>query len=87
AYCPGGHFIPSITYGLAGTVFPHVDQYLDQAIDEYNARLHVPHMDLPPEPRRRLDGAGQAAPPQQAAREEAPADLLSAIASSLEHGQ
>ena len=23
-YCPGGHFIPSITYGLAGTVFPHV---------------------------------------------------------------
>ena len=87
AYCPGGHFIPSITYGLAGTVFPHVDQYLDQAIDEYNARLHVPHMDLPPEPRRRLDGAGQAAPPQQAAREEAPADLLSAIASALEHGQ
>ena len=87
AYCPGGHFIPSITYGLAGTVFPHVDQYLDQAIDEYNARLHVPHMDLPPEPRRRLDGAGQAAPPQQAAQEEAPADLLSAIASALEHGQ
>ena len=21
--CPGGHFIPSITYGLAGTVYPH----------------------------------------------------------------
>ena len=87
AYCPGGHYIPSITYGLAGTVFPHVDQYLDQAIDEYNAQLHVPHMDLPAEPRRRLDGAGQAAPVEQAAQEEAPADLLSAIASALEHGQ
>ena len=87
ACAPGGHFIPSITYGLAGTVFPHVDQYLDQAIDEYNAQLHVPHMDLPPEPRRKLDGAGQAAPVEQAAQEEAPADLLSAIASALEHGQ
>ena len=21
---PGGHFIPSITYGLSGTVYPHV---------------------------------------------------------------
>ena len=29
--CPGGHFIPSITYGLAGTVYPHVDTYLNQA--------------------------------------------------------
>ena len=37
--CPGGHFIPSITYGLPGAVYPHIDQYIDRAIDDYNAKL------------------------------------------------
>lgn len=46
--CPGGHYIPSITYGLAGTVYPHVDKYLNQAVDAYNAALHVPVTHLPP---------------------------------------
>ena len=31
-YCPGGHFIPSITYGLAGTVYKHVDPWIDDEI-------------------------------------------------------
>ena len=31
--CPGGHFIPSITYGVPGAVFGHVDRYINQAID------------------------------------------------------
>ena len=44
--CPGGHFIPSITYGRAGTVYPHVDTYLNQAVDEYNAALLVRGMNL-----------------------------------------
>ncbi len=36
--CPGGHFIPSITYGLPGAVYPHVDEYIDRAIADYNSR-------------------------------------------------
>lgn len=31
-----GHFIPCITYGAPGTVFPHVDPVIDRTIDEYN---------------------------------------------------
>ena len=51
---PLGHFIPSITYGLAGTVYPHVDRYIDEAIDGYNRQVHLPKFDLPPVPRRVL---------------------------------
>ena len=84
--CPGGHFIPSITYGLPGTVFKHVDQYLDQAVDEYNARLHVPTVILPPVPRRCAESA-KAAPVQKSAETIEPADLMGRIAAALEQGQ
>ena len=84
-YCPGGHYIPSITYGLAGTVFPHVDQYLYQAIDEYNAQLHMPAMDVPPIPRRQRT-AVSAAQVQPQARSEG-TDLLGRIAAAIQHGQ
>ena len=85
--CPGGHFIPSITYGLPGAVFPHIDRYIDQAIDEYNAQLHVPRFDLPPVPRRRIGGAGGGTA-RPVPEEEAPrGDTLSAIASALKRGQ
>ena len=40
--CPGGHFIPCITYGMSGTVFPHVDPVINETIEAYNARLHMP---------------------------------------------
>ena len=50
--CPGGHYIPSITYGLPGAVYPHVDKHIDRAIADYNSRLHVPRFCLPPVPRR-----------------------------------
>lgn len=50
--CPGGHYIPSITYGLPGAVYPHVDEYIDRAIADYNRALHVPRFDLPSVPRR-----------------------------------
>ena len=52
ACCPGGHFIPSITYGLAGTVFPPVYPIIDDEIDKYNSVLHMPAVDVPPLPRR-----------------------------------
>ena len=41
-YCPGGHFIPSITYGLAGTVYKHVDPWIDDEIRKYNDGVHLP---------------------------------------------
>ena len=84
-YCPGGHYIPSITYGLAGTVFPHVDQYLDQAIDEYNAGLHFPVTPLPPIPRRQRAAAPAAA--QAAQVSEGSGDLMARISSALLRGQ
>ena len=54
ACCPGGHFIPSITYGLPGAVYPHIDRYIDETIDAYNAGVHLPVFPLPPyrRPRR-----------------------------------
>ena len=35
-YAPGGHFIPCITYGLKGTIFPHVDPIINDEIQRYN---------------------------------------------------
>lgn len=35
-YGPGGHFIPSITYGRPGTLFPHVNKILVDEIHRYN---------------------------------------------------
>ena len=84
--CPGGHFIPSITYGLPGTVFKHVDQYLDEAVDEYNARLHVPAVILPPVPRRSAESA-KTAPVQRTAEASESADLMGRISTALEQGQ
>ena len=85
-YCPGGHFIPSITYGIPGTVFPHVDQYLDQAVNEYNAGLHIPVSPLPAVLKRKI-GESKAETMQAAASAQESADILELIARALERGQ
>ena len=86
--CPGGHFIPSITYGLPGAVYPHIDRYIDETIDAYNAGVHLPVFPLPPEPRRSL--APRASAPA-AAVSETPAeqgeDLLATVAAATKRGQ
>ena len=46
-YCPGGHYIPSITYGLAGTVYRHVDPWIDDEIRKYNEEYHLPRFIAP----------------------------------------
>ena len=88
ACCPGGHFIPSITYGLPGAVYPHIDRYIDETIDAYNAGVHLPVFPLPPEPRRSL--APRASAPA-AAVSETPAeqgeDILAAVAAATKRGQ
>ena len=88
ACCPGGHFIPSITYGLPGAVYTHIDRYIDETIDAYNAGVHLPVFPLPPEPRRSL--APRASAPA-AVVSETPAeqgeDLLGAVAAATKRGQ
>ncbi len=84
AYCPGGHFIPSITYGLAGTVFPHVDPIIDDEIDKYNSVLHLPLVELPPLPRRSTAARAEVSPKSP---EEKSAGLLSQLSQALCRGQ
>ena len=56
-YCPGGHYIPSITYGGPGTVFPHVDPIINEEITAYNQRLTLPATRVAAIPRRRAAAA------------------------------
>ena len=83
--CPGGHFIPCITYGLSGTVFPHVDPVINSEIEKYNGELHLPKQSTPPVPRRRV--AVQAAPAVQAEVDEGSAQILDKISAALCKGQ
>ncbi len=39
-YGPNGHFIPCITYGGPGCLFPHVDPIIDDEIDRYNKEVY-----------------------------------------------
>lgn len=39
---PGGHYIPSITYGLPGAVYPQVDPAIDAEIAAWNSEVHLP---------------------------------------------
>ena len=84
-YCPGGHYIPSITYGIMGTVYKHVDPFIDEEIDRYNAGVHLPGICLPPVPRRKT--AARAASTEQQPGAEASGERLQAIADALCRGQ
>ncbi|MBN2038617.1 MAG: uroporphyrinogen decarboxylase (URO-D) [Spirochaetes bacterium] len=39
-YGPGGGFIPCMTYGGPGTIFPHVDEIVSEEIDKYNHEVY-----------------------------------------------
>ena len=80
--CPGGHFIPSITYGLSGTIFPHVDPLINDEIDRYNAAAHMPKRAVPVVRRT----ARPAAAPAKA-EEESEENTLSAVKTALIKGQ
>lgn len=60
-YCPGGHYIPSITYGMYGTIYPLADKCIDDEIRKYNKELHVPKQKVPPVPRRIKTASGSSA--------------------------
>ena len=63
SYCPGGHFIPSITYGLSGTIYKHVDPIINSEIEAYNKAIRLPGEKAAPVRRRAgARAAGTAAP-------------------------
>ena len=39
-YGPGGHFIPSLTYGGPGSIFPNVDETITDEIEKYNREVY-----------------------------------------------
>jgi len=39
-YGKGGHFIPSLTYGLSGSIFPHVDPIIADEIERFNCEFY-----------------------------------------------
>ncbi len=84
---PGGHFIPSITYGAPGTVFPQVDPVINSEIEAYNSILHLPSY-RPAFPARRNPAAPPAAASAAAAgAEEDGADILGRVSAALQKGQ
>ena len=85
AYCPGGHYIPCITYGLSGTVFPHVDPFINDEIDRYNAGLHMPEFSLPEIPRRQAVKTEAAASAKAESTEND--ELFAAMNEALSRGQ
>jgi len=83
--CPGGHFIPSITYGGPGTVFPHVDPIINEEIENYNKQMHLPARKQAAVPRRRKAAVKESQSNEQAA--EGSAAVLDAVAAALCKGQ
>ncbi len=84
-YCPGGHYIPSITYGLSGTVYPHVDPIINEEIARYNSQLHLPEFSVAPVARRQRKSA--AAVETAASVEETVSPGLQAVTEALYRGQ
>lgn len=78
-YCPGGHFIPSITYGLAGTVYKHVDPWIDDEIRKYNEGYHLPRYTA--ETVRRLSPVKLSAASNAGAREVESAAAMASVSS------
>ena len=83
--CPGGHFIPCITYGISGTVFPHVDPIINSEIEAYNAQLHMPTKQTVTIPRRRA--AAAAATQAPAVVDEGCAEVLEELSAALCKGK
>ncbi len=84
--CSYGHFIPCITYGAPGTVFKHVDPFIDDEIDKYNSVLHAPNFGRP-EYRRIKTTVKKAKVVTEVHVENADTSILSNIAQSLKKGQ
>ena len=81
-YCPGGHFIPCITYGLAGAVFRHIDPWIDDEIAKYNSEYHLPRYIARKDSERRNPVILSKASASAAAEMTAPSDAAPAAGSA-----
>jgi corrinoid protein of di/trimethylamine methyltransferase len=84
-YCPGGHYIPSITYGMFGTIYPKIDTYIDSEIEKYNKELHVPKQPLPDIPRRQKALAQEKNATEEVQMESS--DTMVALSKAIRKGQ
>lgn len=85
--CPGGHFIPCITYGLPRTVYPHVDPLIDDEIRKYNL---IPHIHAPkyrPVHRKVERAASPSAGEARTAETSGSLPVLERVAASLRKGR
>ena len=82
--CSGGHFIPSITYGMPGAVFPQVDPAINEAIRAYNEQVHLPRLYIP-RPTHRVRASETIAAVEAATVEETA--LLPRLSNALRRGQ
>ncbi len=83
---PRGHFIPSITYGLPGAVYPQVDAAIDAEIAAWNGEVHL-HSQRAPVIRRGAARTQAAAPVQAEAESAAENDTFSQLAEALRRGR
>lgn len=84
--CPRGAFIPCITYGGPGTIYPHVDPLIDDEIDRYNEILHLPNY-RPAAPVRRVRSSAASAAVQKEVFSAGSESLQAAISEALRKGQ
>jgi methanogenic corrinoid protein MtbC1/uroporphyrinogen-III decarboxylase len=83
---PRGGFIPCITYGAPGTVYPHVDPIINSEIAAYNEVYHAPNYRPVTPVRRNLSAAPAAAVSAQEGSQES-GSTLERIAQALQKGQ
>ncbi len=86
-YCPGGHFIPCITYGFPGTVYKHVDPILNEEIERYNQELHISKQYVRPTVRRIQNATVNKTSARKDDTVLQDSDLLTSISQSLYKGQ
>jgi corrinoid protein of di/trimethylamine methyltransferase len=84
--CPYGHFIPCITYGAPGTVFKHVDPFIDAEIESYNQILHMPTFKSAQPVRRKAVQVSETQTDQEVVNEEE-VSILEKVASAVQKGQ
>ena len=87
--CPGGHFIPCVTYGGPASVYPHVFPIIEDEIRKYNSILHI-NAPRRPMPVHRIKGDNEtAARTEVKVTEQKTAELsvLDKLAESLRKGR
>lgn len=83
---PGGHYIPSITYGLPGAVYPQVDAAIDAEIAQWNSEVHL-RSRRAPVVRRGAPRAASAPAAEAEAAEAVSSGTLDQLAEALKRGR